>query len=347
MDRYIPKDFLHPLPVGLAVATAVGLTAYAGVRRATKRRLAVAQQANTKFAPSSHTSSYVPVAIFVGGTAGIGRGMAEAFAKYTKGNAHIIIIGRNEQAARAIISSFPKPTAKGAKHEFVYCDARLMKNIEQTTKELLAKVQRINFLVLSTMDASSFSKVDTEEGIEVKMALIYYSRFKFTTDLAPALQMARKNGEDAKVYYVAAPGWGKYINWEDLGLRKTYTFSTLRAQIPLYQDIILQELAVRHRSLTFIHAGPGVVKTGLVSKASLHTRVFHQLLYFFYPWTKSYSESGEFMLRALWATADRPGVWSVDEYGNELPKGTIHVATEDERRKLWEHTVEVTTVKSI
>jgi NAD(P)-dependent dehydrogenase (short-subunit alcohol dehydrogenase family) len=39
----------------------------------------------------------VPVAVFVGGTSGIGQATAEAFARHTKGNAHIIICGRNRQ----------------------------------------------------------------------------------------------------------------------------------------------------------------------------------------------------------------------------------------------------------
>ena len=52
--------------------------------------LAAARAANAAFSPS-----YFPVAIFVGGTSGIGEATARAFARYTKGNAHIILVGRN------------------------------------------------------------------------------------------------------------------------------------------------------------------------------------------------------------------------------------------------------------
>ncbi|KAG6871109.1 hypothetical protein C0993_003813, partial [Termitomyces sp. T159_Od127] len=89
--------------------------------------------ANAAFKPA-----YTPVAIFVGGTSGIGQGLAEAFARHTKGNAHIILIGRNRAAAESIIAQFPKPTdSTKYTHEFVQCDVSRMKNVESVTKELL------------------------------------------------------------------------------------------------------------------------------------------------------------------------------------------------------------------
>jgi hypothetical protein len=40
----------------------------------------------------STASKTVPVGVFVGGTSGIGQGMAEAFAKHTNGNSHIMYV---------------------------------------------------------------------------------------------------------------------------------------------------------------------------------------------------------------------------------------------------------------
>ncbi|KAJ7762932.1 hypothetical protein B0H16DRAFT_1268746, partial [Mycena metata] len=52
--------------------------------------LATAEASNAGFAPS-----YIPVAVFAGGTSGVGQGMVEALARQTKGRAHIVLIGRN------------------------------------------------------------------------------------------------------------------------------------------------------------------------------------------------------------------------------------------------------------
>jgi NAD(P)-dependent dehydrogenase (short-subunit alcohol dehydrogenase family) len=50
-----------------------------------------------------------PVPVIVGGTSGIGQGMAETFARWRSRLAHIVTVGRNEAAAEEIINTFPKP----------------------------------------------------------------------------------------------------------------------------------------------------------------------------------------------------------------------------------------------
>ncbi|KAJ7232808.1 hypothetical protein C8J57DRAFT_1018496, partial [Mycena rebaudengoi] len=75
-----------------------------------------------------------------------------AFARYTKGRAHIIIIGQNDDAANTLLASFPKPVgedASGWRHEFVKCDVSLMVNLRKMCRDLCARLERINILVLS------------------------------------------------------------------------------------------------------------------------------------------------------------------------------------------------------
>lgn len=149
-----------------------------------------ARSINASFSPAYP----LPVAIFVGGTSGIGEAMARHFARFTKGNAHIIIIGRNKTAAEETIASFPTPSeseGRQALHEFVYCDATLMKNIDATTKDLLARIPKINFLILSPGYLSARGRDETEEGIDKSMALRYYARFKFIRDFMPLLRKAK------------------------------------------------------------------------------------------------------------------------------------------------------------
>ncbi|KAJ3748877.1 NAD-P-binding protein [Lentinula detonsa] len=236
--------------------------------------------------------------------------MAEAYAKHTNGNAHwhIILIGRNATNAKAIIVSFPKPTSLRAKHEFVSCDA-------------------------------TFHREETLEGKEPKLVLIYYPRFKFMRELIPLLQTAKDAGEDARSYIT--------IDYDDLGfLKKGYSFWKLRRQFPAYMDVILQEFAAQNPSLTFIHAYlAGPVRSALADNLKWPLfQILFKILFELLSFPFSYSESGEYMLHAMFTTARHPGTWSVDMYGEILPQGKVVVASEQERRMLWDHSLQESAV---
>jgi hypothetical protein len=200
--------------------------------------LAALRASNAAFSPS-----YTPVALFIGGTSGIGQGIAEAFARHLKGNAHIVIIGRNRASADSIISKFPKPSAgSGIKHthEFIQCDVTLMKNVNEVTKELLARLPKINFLVMTPGIMTMKGRDETEEGIDRKLAVHYYARWKFISDLLPALKKAKELGEDAKVLSVLAAGKGGKIDLDDLGLKKHFSLGRAASQAPTYNDLMVE-----------------------------------------------------------------------------------------------------------
>ncbi|EDR00567.1 uncharacterized protein LACBIDRAFT_313216 [Laccaria bicolor S238N-H82] len=178
-------------------------------------------------------------------------GIGQALGKYTQGNATIIIAGRNRATADAIIAKLPKPATPGVSHEFIECDATLMKNVHATTKEILSRHPKINFLVMSPGYMTLKGRDETEEAIDRKLALNYYARWTFANGLPPALKRAKEDGEDAKVCSVLGAGKGGEIDVEDLGLKKS--FSVAKA-----------ELAERNQDLTFIH---GFVRTNLLSSA--------------------------------------------------------------------------------
>lgn len=99
-----------------------------------------------------------------------------------QGRAHILICGRNREAAEKIIAGLPKHPE--SKYEFVECDASLMKNVVKAAEEVKHKVTeaggmtKLNYLVLSQgiMTMSGFNP--TSEGIDRKLALHFYGRWK-------------------------------------------------------------------------------------------------------------------------------------------------------------------------
>ena len=183
-----------------------------------------------------------PVAVFVGGTSGIGQGLAEAFARWRKGNAHIIILGRNEAAAKEIIERFPKPTTttNSWTHEFIQCDVTLMKNVHSASEQILAKHSKINYLVMSPGFFAASGRDETSEGIDKKLAVHYYARWKFIDELLPALKKAKDDGEDVRVLSVFSAGYGGQIDPNDLGLKKGYSLKAAADSATTYNDLMIE-----------------------------------------------------------------------------------------------------------
>jgi len=286
--------------------------------------------------------AYFPVAIFVGGTSGIGQGTAEAFARYTKGNAHIIICGRNRTAAEAIIASFPKPTiAAGPQpvHEFVQCDATMMKNVKATTIELLSRLPKVNFLFMSPGFLTFKGRDETEEGIDKKLALHYYARWKFAYDLMPLLTAAKEKGEDAKVMTVLGAGTGGVIDTDDLGLKKHYSVRKAASTAVTYNDLMVNDFAAQHPDMAFTHIDPGPVRTSLAHFKHWALKPINLLMEAMLYLGHSQDECAELMLFAL--LDGKKGVFRRDRNANDIGNYSYH-GTEETRKKLWEHTVEVT-----
>ncbi|KAF7352057.1 hypothetical protein MVEN_01168200 [Mycena venus] len=294
---------------------------------------------NAAFSPS-HT----PVAIFVGGTSGIGQGMAEAFARHTKGNAHIVLVGRSRAAAEAIIATFPKPTVPGVKHEFVECDITLMKNVQRVAGELRARIPKINFLVLTPGVLTMNGRNETEEGIDRKLAVHYYGRWRFIKDLLPAVEEAHKAGEDAKVMSILAAGHGGKIDLGDLGLKKSFSVANAAAAAPTYNDIMVNDLAARHPGLSFIHAHPGTVATNLLKTSD--TRILRAANSFLTPllspFMYSVETSGEHQLYGLLKAV--PGAVRTNDKGDDIGLTKAYYGSPDAMARLWKHTEEATKV---
>ena len=121
-------------------------------------------------AKSANSAVELPhsVALFVGGTSGIGqvcgtsllgvyrlsismKASVEAFARYAKGNAHIIICGRNEKAAQEIFAKLPRSAS--SRNEFLQCDASRMANVTATCKRLKEEqgLMKLNYLFMRSV----------------------------------------------------------------------------------------------------------------------------------------------------------------------------------------------------
>lgn len=75
------------------------------------------------------------------------------------------------------------------------------------------------------------------------MALNFYARFKFASELLPLLQAAKDAGEEARVVSVYSAGRGEPIDLDDLGLRKDYGLLRAKNQTTTYNSLAVEVIA--------------------------------------------------------------------------------------------------------
>ncbi|ESK87582.1 hypothetical protein Moror_1985 [Moniliophthora roreri MCA 2997] len=301
--------------------------------------------------------NYTPIAVFVGGTSGIGQHTAEALAQYTNGNVHIIIIARNGDSAKRILDSMVRPldpSKQNVVREFIQCDVALMKNVSAAVRELerllVQKLvgnnpPRINFLFMSAGYGSLRNRRnDTEEGIDHQLALRYYHRFKFIMETLPLLRAARDAGEDAKVLSVLGAG----VRWpcipkEDFGYKENKNGPGFRAASvsAVYNDLAIEGFAKREPGIAFTHMNPWFVRTPQFNEAMFFSHWFlkwlNPLLSFIWLFfSMAVEDSAEYFLRALFV--GEAGAHWRNNYGKEIG---LHEHGVDKDR-FWKHSLEET-----
>ncbi|KAF8320745.1 NAD(P)-binding protein [Clavulina sp. PMI_390] len=269
---------------------------------------------------------YRPVALVVGGTSGIGQAIATALARYTRGNIHIIICGRNKSAAEKVIASFP--TTATSKYEFLECDASKLRNVAASCKVLQQErgVSKLNYLVLSPgYFARKAPFYDNGEGLDEFACLAFYSRFKFVHELLPLLQAAKNLGEEARVLTILAAGRGNAVDMDHIGFKKEYPSFGSTSEAPTYSSAAVEAFAKRNPRLSFTHSSPGLVDTPLKPPEGILWAVGNWLVS---PLKISAADCAEWQSFVLLGPATISGAFHVDSHADEIPAGKLHLSDE-------------------
>ncbi|KAM5341527.1 hypothetical protein ACJ41O_014558 [Fusarium nematophilum] len=201
------------------------------------------------------------VAVFVGGTSGIGKLTVKALVA-TGASLRIYLVGRksSEERTQTFIQELH---AINSKAEVIWTEAEvaLLAETKRVCELIKSKESRVDLIFLTAGYAPSGARRETSEGVEIAQSLEYYTRILFIQHLLPLLNEA----EAPRVISVLSGGLERaIINVDDPGLKKPGNFSFLKAQ-PQYgvmNTVTLEKLAVDNPHVTFMHSWPGWVNTG-------------------------------------------------------------------------------------
>jgi len=276
-----------------------------------------------------NTFTSPPNVIVAGGTGGIGRAIAVAIAQHCP-SAIITIIGRNEAAANEIL---PKLSSKS---RFLRADVSLMSEIRAATKQITAA----DILILTQGVFTMAGFTPTAENIDNKLALHYYGRMLFIHELLPLLRL---NGGKVLSVLDGVNGNPSKINWDDMSLEKTYSLSAAANHGITFNDISMQHFASQpeNANVTFTHAFPGFVRTGLADNLPFYARLPLKAVMKLGVGT-SPENCAEHMLHGMLGT--EKGWRCVDSSGQNVTKKKP--VTDDMVQKVWEHTAKMISVSN-
>ncbi len=262
-------------------------------------------------------------AIVVGGTSGIGEGIAHRLAK---ANVSVTIIGRSKARGEEVVKTLSSlSSSKEVNHNFVACDSFMMKNIQAVCSDIKSKQQSLDYLVLTQGMATTQGRTETQEGIDQKLALHYFGRMMFVKELLPLLRASgEQEGDAAKVLTVLSAGVHKpYEQYRDnFDLSKEYTLSYAANSAGFYNDLAVDAWSKQsgNEKIAFIHAAPGFVNTNWGTEMPWYLKAAVRLIQ---PLGRSPDDCGEVMCDPLFNRKEG-GFFLIDNNANETQKTKLH-----------------------
>jgi NAD(P)-dependent dehydrogenase (short-subunit alcohol dehydrogenase family) len=305
------------------------------------------------------------VAVFVGGTSGIGLFTAREFVRYTT-SPTVYLIGRNQTEATKIIDEL-KSINSTSQINFIQKDVSLLKNVDEACNEIKSKEKSVNLLFMTCGYFTLKGREDTSEGLDRKFALHYYTRMRFIDQLLPLLTTTSALNTLSRVVAVLdpQPGLKSAPNFSDLDLKTGFSLKNCMMHASSMTNLAFTRFARQVPGTSFVHAFPLIVETGVGRDAfGAFKPIVGFLMGALKPWTVKQEESGERHLFAATAARYAPkGAGEVKDaamggdgmqksgsyllnWNNDIlvdTKTAKSMRDDGAEEKIWDHTQEMFT----
>ncbi|EGX94407.1 NAD(P)-binding domain [Cordyceps militaris CM01] len=229
------------------------------------------------------------VAVFVGGTSGIGEYTLKELARAAR-KPRIYILGRSQSSFDRIAAECRQINPAG-RYVFVQGDLSLLRNVDAVCKTVQGQEEAINIVFWSAGTLIRGQK--TAEGLDLAAASRVYSRTRIISNLLPQLEAATGLRRVVSVSTGTSEG---AIDFADFQLvRSSSSLAKQRAHNSSLISLTNMRFAQRAPTVAFVHDYPGHVRsgisrgaTGVLGAALVVVRALGPLLFF-----KPEQESGQ------------------------------------------------------
>ncbi|CAM9621652.1 unnamed protein product [Heterosigma akashiwo] len=270
-------------------------------------------------------------ALVVGGTGGIGKGIALRLAK---ARVSVTIVGRNHVRGAQVVEEMGALSGPDATHRFIACDAMLLANVPECVRTYKEANDKLDYLVLTQGIATIQGRTETAEGLDEKLAVHVYSRMAFVDHLLPLL---RRAAGTPRVLSVLSGGvHGPYAGYrEDPDLRENYSIKNAADIAGFYNDLCLDSFAKENPSISFVHISPGFVNSNWGAQMPFWLRFPIRCLQ---PLGRSIHTCAEYLVEPLLNPATPPGFAARGDKAQEVGVTSLH---KEARPFVWERVREI------
>ena len=267
------------------------------------------------------------VAVVIGGTNGIGKAIAKNLALK---RCDVNIIGKSDDGLKCIDELYQH--YPNGNHSFLKIDVSEMSNIRNLNTD---HIKKVNYLIQS-QGTASITRKTTNDGIDLKMALHYYSRILFIMKFLPNIL---SHQEDKVILSILSAGvHSTYTKFDDIDLKNNnyYSISNIANAAGYYNDLILDKLSKTYPNISFQHAAPGFVNTNWGK--DFPSLLLIPLRYIQKNFAMTPENCAKNMVDGMLIRKNKAGFHLFDQKGNDTKKTNQH--TDEYIEKLWIHTNE-------
>lgn len=262
------------------------------------------------------------VCLITGGNSGIGYATAVGLAKK---RATVVILARNKERGEEAVEKIKQESNNQNIHLLV-ADLSSQQSVREAAEKFKKTYKKLHVLINNAGVFNSERK-ETIDGIENTFATNYLSHFLLTHLL---LDILKKNAP-ARIVNVASQHQGIHIDFDDLMLKKKYSFLSAVGQTKMAMILFTKALSkkLKGTGVTVNSLHPGLVKSHLLDDMNPFMRMFVHL----------FSVTPEKGAQTSIYLASSPEVEGVTGgyFSNSKPAKTIGQANDEEaEKKLWD-----------